>query len=91
MCVILHTLGVVVMWSGRSLQLLCIMPFGMLCLSAISMKFVKIMLAVCYFAGGYGGLSESGLCVFRELCPVSCLVVGESPSVFVVVCSHVAC
>ena len=29
----------------------------------------------------YGGLSENGLCVFRELCPVSFLVVGESPSV----------
>ena len=28
-----------------------------------------------------GGLSESGLCVFRELCPVSFLVVNESPSV----------
>ena len=27
-----------------------------------------------------GGLSESGLCVFCELCPVSFLVVGESPS-----------
>ena len=39
---ILHT-----MWSGKSLQLLCILPFGMLCLSAISMMFVKIMLAVC--------------------------------------------
>ena len=36
--VILHT-----MWSGKSLQLLCILPFGMLCLSVISM-FVKIML-----------------------------------------------
>ena len=33
------------------------------------------------YVGGYGGLSESGLCVFRELCPVSFLVVGESPSV----------
>ena len=31
--------------------------------------------------GGYGGLSESGLCDFRELCPVSFLVVSESPSV----------
>ena len=41
------------MWSGKSLQLLCILPFG---------------------------LSESGLCVFRELCPVSFLVVGECPS-----------
>ena len=31
--------------------------------------------------GVYGGLSESGLCVFRELCSVSFLVVGERPSV----------
>ena len=37
LCVILDT-----MWSGKSLQL----HFGMLCLSAISMMFVKIMLAV---------------------------------------------
>ena len=44
--VILHT-----MWSGNSLQLLCIFPFGMLCLSAISMMFVKIMLAVCMLVG----------------------------------------
>ena len=27
------------------------------------------------------GLSESGLRVFRELCQISFLVVGESPSV----------
>ena len=33
------------------------------------------------YAGGYGSLSESGLCIFRELCQVSFLVVGESPSV----------
>ena len=33
------------------------------------------------YVGMYGGLSESGLCVFRELCPVSILVVGESLSV----------
>ena len=45
-CVILHT-----MWSGKSVQLLCILPFGMLCLSAISMMFVKIMLAVCMLVG----------------------------------------
>ena len=31
------------------------------------------------YVGEYGGLSESG--VFRELCPVSFPVVGESPSV----------
>ena len=34
------------------------------------------------YVGGYGGLSESGLCVFCESCPVSFLVVGESLSVF---------
>ena len=37
--------------------------------------------SVCVCVGGYGGLSESSLCVFRELCRVSFLVVGESPSV----------
>ena len=31
--------------------------------------------------GGYGGLCDSGLCFFRDLCPISFLVVGESPSV----------
>ena len=63
--VILHT-----MWSGKSLQLLCILPFGMLCLSAISMMFVKKYVGSVYVGsvyvgsvhvGGYGGLSESGL------------------------------
>ena len=44
--VILHTV-----WSGKSLQLLCILPFGMLCLSAISKMWVKIMLAVCMLVG----------------------------------------
>ena len=42
LCVVLHT-----MWSGKSLHLLYISPFGMLCLSAISMMFVKNMLVVC--------------------------------------------
>ena len=46
LCVILDTMS-----SGKSLQLLCILPFGMLCLSAISMMFVKIMLAVCMLVG----------------------------------------
>ena len=46
LCVILHT-----MWSGKNLQLLCIFPFVMLCLSAISMMFVKIMVAVCMLVG----------------------------------------
>ena len=45
------------------------------------------------YIGGYGGLSESGLCVFRELCPVSFLVVGEYPSVLLksVVMSYASC
>ena len=46
LCVILHTMS-----SGKSMQLLCILPFGMLCLSAISMMFVKIMFAVVYIGG----------------------------------------
>ena len=46
LCVILHTMS-----SGKSLQLLCIFPFGMLCLSAISMMFVKFLLAVCILVG----------------------------------------
>ena len=46
LCVILHTMS-----SGKSLQLLCIFPFGMLCLSAINMMFVKILLAVCILVG----------------------------------------
>ena len=46
LCVILHTMS-----SGKSLQLLYIFPFGMLCLTAISMMFVKILLAVCILVG----------------------------------------
>ena len=33
------------------------------------------------YVSGYGGLDENGLTVFRELCPISFLVVGEDPSV----------
>ena len=46
LCVILHT-----MWSGNIILLLCILPFGMLCLSSISMMFVKFMLAVYMLVG----------------------------------------
>ena len=63
------------MSSGKSLQLLCILPFGMFCLSAISMFVGSV------YVGGYCGLSESGLCVFCKLCPVCFLVVGKGPSV----------
>ena len=59
---------------------MCILPFGMLCLSAYEYD-VCIHYVGSVYVGGYGGLSEIGLCVFRELCPVSFLGVGESPSV----------
>ena len=46
LCVGLHTMS-----SGKSLQLICIFPFRMWCLSTISMMCVKIMLAVCILVG----------------------------------------
>ena len=57
---------------GKNLQLLCSLPFGMLC----AMMFEKNYVGSVYIVG-YGGLSESGLCVFRKLCSVSFHVVGE--------------
>ena len=69
LCVILHT-----MWSGKRLQLLCILSFARLCLSAISMMFVNNLLVGMV-------VSEKADCVFRDLCPVGFLVVGESLSV----------
>ena len=63
LCVILHTMS-----SDKSLQLLCISPFVMLCLSAISMMFVKIVLVVC-------------MLVLCKLCLVCFLVVGKGTSV----------
>ena len=71
LCMIVHT-----MWSGKSLHI----AFGMLCLSAISMMVVKIMLAVCMLVGMVVR-AKADSCVFRELCPISVLVVGESLSV----------
>ena len=37
------------------------------------------------YVGGYGGLSENGLCVFCKLCPVCFLVIG--PMIVRVECS----
>ena len=39
------------MCSGSSLHVECILPFGMLCLSAWRMMFVKMVLAVCMSGG----------------------------------------
>ena len=66
------------MCSGKSLQLLCILWYVLLvchqydvCENSVGSVYV----------GGYGGLSESGLCVFCKLRPVCFLVVGKGPSV----------
>ena len=75
LCVILHTMS-----SDKSLQLLCTFPFGMLCFFCHQYDVCEHSVgSVCI--GEYGGLSESGLRVFHELCPVSFLVVGECLSV----------
>ena len=66
-CVILHT-----MWLDKSLHLLCILPFDILCLSANRIMFENIILA------GYFGLTESRVCVFSKLCQVGFLVVCKS-------------
>ena len=38
--------------SGSSLHVECILPFGMLCLSAWRIMFVKMVFAVCMSGGG---------------------------------------
>ena len=45
LCVILHTMS-----SGKSLQLPCTFPFGMLCLSAISMMLTVRLLVLVWWA-----------------------------------------
>ena len=40
------------MCSGSSLHVECILPFGMLCLSAWKIIFVKMVFAVCMSGGG---------------------------------------
>ena len=76
LCVILHTMS-----SGKSLQLTAMH------LSHWYVVLVCNQYDVCensvgsVYIGGYGGLNESGLCVFCKLCPVCFLVVGEYPSV----------
>ena len=84
LCVILHT-----MWSGKNLQLLCILLFAMLCLSAISMMFVKIMLAVCILVGIVVWAKTETCLSWIVSSQLSCswwMSVG-----FVVVCSPVVC
>ena len=68
------------MRPGKSLQLLSILPFGILCLSAIRMMFVKNHIGSVY-VGWNCGLCESELCGFGKLCPVGFLVIFKSSAV----------
>ena len=85
--VILHT-----MWLGKSLQLICILRFGILCFVCHQDDVCENSIGSVY-VGGYCGLSESGLCIFGKLCPVSFLVVCKCLSVLLqsVVMSYVDC
>ena len=60
LCVILHNMS-----SGKSLQLLCILPFLWYVVLVCHQYDVCENSVGSVYVGGYGGLSESGLCVFR--------------------------
>ena len=76
--------------AGSQVFALLMLFLGVLCgrVRACNVVLVCHQYDVCenYFCsvyvGGYGGLRESGLCVFRELCTGSFLVVGKRPSGF---------
>ena len=61
------------MWSGNSLQQLCILPFDVVCLSVCHQDDVCKKYVGRVYVGGYDGMSVGGLCVFREMCPVGFL------------------
>ena len=56
------------MCSGSSLYVDCIFPFGMLCLSAWIMMFVKMVFAVCMSGGGRMSEKATSVCfpIVRE-------------------------
>ena len=62
--------------DAPSIDCVCILPFCILCLSAIRMMFVKKYCGGMY-VGGYGSLSESRLYVVRKLCAVGFLVLSK--------------
>ena len=74
-CVILHTMS-----SGKSLQFAMHLVLWYVVLVCHQYDVCENSVGSVY-VGGYGGLSESGLCVFCKLCPVCFLVVGKDPSV----------
>ena len=62
LCVIVHT-----MWSGRSMHLVCILPFGMLCMSCHQYDVCEHYVSSVY-VGRRSGLNESGLSVSSVNC-----------------------
>ena len=58
------------MCSGSSLHVECILPFGMLCLSAWIMMLVKMVFAVCMSGGGR--ISEKAASVSVANCVQFC-------------------
>ena len=59
----------ILMWSGKSLHVSCILPLGMLCLSAKSIMFVNVVFAVCTSVGGV--MSEKAASVWAMNCSQS--------------------
>ena len=72
------------------MKLLCILPFDMLCVSAIRMIFVKILLAVCMVVGNAVRVKAD---VLGKLCPILFFVVCKCSSVLLqsIVMSFVYC
>ena len=62
--------------SGSSLHVECILPFGMLCLSARRMLFVKMV-----YVWWWLNVRESSIGVYSELCPVCFPIVRVCVSV----------
>ena len=50
-CVVSLSVIFCLMCSGKSLHVLCILPFGMWCLSACRIMLVRMLLAVCGLVG----------------------------------------
>ena len=71
----------ILMCSGSSLHVVCILPFGMLCLSAGRMMFVKMMFTVCISIWWWLNVRESSLGVCSELCLVCFSIIRECVSV----------
>ena len=55
LCVILHS-----MWSGKSLQLLCILPFWYVVLVSYQYDVCKKNILGSMYVGGYGSLNKNG-------------------------------